>query len=186
VSALAPAEARRRALHAATAVLAPAALALPPPAAHLLFALLLGLAGALEAARLTMPSVQLRLERLAGPVFRLSERRRVTGASLLAGGYALAWWLFSPADASRAIAVSAFADPAAAAVGGRFGGGAGGKTWLGSGVAFAAALLVLLASGAGPLAGAAAALAAALAERAPALDNLTVPLAVGATLAAIP
>ncbi len=66
---------------------------------------------------------------------------------MLALGYALAWWLFPTAAAERAILVTAVADPMAATVGTRFGGGRR-KSWAGSAACAATAVLVLLLTGA--------------------------------------
>jgi dolichol kinase len=147
------------------------------------FAALLGAAGLLELARGLSPAVGRVLERLVGPVFRPDER--VSGATLLAAGYALAWWLFPGAAAARGIAVAAVADPAASWAGSVAGPGTGRKTWVGTTAAVLVAAVVLLASGAGLARSLVAALAAGLAERVPRLDNLTVPLATAAALRAL-
>lgn len=178
----APAEARRRAFHMTSVLLAPTALALPVPVASAGFAALITMALSAEAARYRWPAFEQALARMVGQVFR--PRERVTGATLLALGYALTWWAFPGPDAARAIAVAAFADPAAAWAGRAFYRQAARKTWAGTGAALAVAGLVLLLSGAGTLPAAVAALAAALAERVPGpgLDNLAVPLATAAAL----
>lgn len=79
--------------------------------------------------------------------------------------------------------MTAVADPAAAAVGTRFGSGTG-KTWAGSAACAAGAVLVLLLTGASLGAAVAAGLGAAAAERAPwgGADNVLVPVVVAALL----
>jgi len=141
------------------------------------------LAAAAEAARLASPRAGAALGRLARGAFRPGEARAPSGAATLALGYALAWWLFSPAVAEAAILVTATADPAAALVGTRFGRGAAKSlpgTLVCAGVA-AVVLALLRASPAGIVLGA---VGAALAERVPwrGADNLVIPIVVGALL----
>ncbi len=97
-----------------------------------------------EAARLGSPAVATGLRRLA-PVFRPSETRRPSGAAWLFVAYALVAWLPPPAPAAGVLA-GALADPAAALVGTRWGGGAA-KSWPGTIAALAVASLALLAWG---------------------------------------
>jgi dolichol kinase len=98
-------------------------------------------------------------------------------------GYALAWWLFPPRAAEAAIVVAAVADPAAALVGSRFGGGAV-KSLPGSLACACATVLVLAVFAVAPAGLAVAAVGAAVAERAPwrGADNVTVPVVVAALL----
>jgi dolichol kinase len=183
VSAGARRETWRRGLHLASGALGPLAAALQPGVAAAGFAGLVAVAAAAETLRLASPGARARIDRLAGAVFRPSEARTVSGAATLAVGYALTWWLFPAALAERAIIVAAVADPVAATVGSRVGGGDT-KTWAGSLACACAAALVLMPAHLGAPAVAAAALAAAVAERAPwhGADNLTVPLVVAAVL----
>lgn len=173
----------RRTVHLASGVIGPLAARLPAATAALAFGGLVALAGAAETLRLASPKVHAWIERLAGRLFRPAEAAGVSGATALALGYALAWWLFPGRAAERAILVTAVADPTAAVVGGRFGAGAG-KSWAGSAACAAAAAVVLVAAGTPPAAVAAAAVGAALAERAPwrGADNVTVPIVVAALL----
>jgi len=99
-----------------------------------------GLAAAIfEAARLRFPSVAAWAEHLV-PVFRPHEARRPSGAGWLFVGYALVAWLPPPAPAVAVLSGS-LADPAAAVIGRRFGGGSR-KSWAGT----AAAMTVTTAS----------------------------------------
>lgn len=179
----APNELRRRTLHVAAGALGPLAASVGARIATPAFVALVLAAGVAELVRLRRPGIGARLERLAGGAFRPGETRTVSGASLLAVGFAVAWWLFPAAAAERAILVAALADPMAATVGSRFGTDAG-KSWIGSVACAATAALVLLLTGLPAVPAAAAALVAAGAERVPwrGADNLTVPLGVGAVL----
>ena len=147
------------------------------------FAALVAVAAAAEAARLVSPRAGAALARLAGGAFRPAEARTPSGAATLALGYALAWWLFSPAVAQAAIVVTATADPAAALVGARFGRGAA-KSLPGSLACAGVAAVVLTLLRAGPGGIVLGAVGAALAERVPwrGADNLVVPIVVGALL----
>lgn len=78
------------------------------------------------------------------PVFRTSELARVSGATWLCIGYALAAWFPQPA-ATAGILVGALADPAASWVGSRIAGLSKKKTWAGSGAAAVVAAAALLA-----------------------------------------
>jgi dolichol kinase len=177
------ASARRRTVHVASGVLALLAARLRSPAASLGFALLVAAAAAAETIRLASPRAHAWLDRLAGGLFRPSETAGISGATTLALGYALAWWLFPVGAAERAILVTALADPMAAAVGTRFGGGAR-KSWWGSAACLMTAAVVLLVTRVPLPVAAAAAAGAAVAERAPwrGADNVTVPVAVAAVL----
>ncbi len=178
-----PEEAWRRTVHVASGALGPLAAGLPPPVAALAFGGLVATAGAAEVARLASPRVHAWLDRFAGVLFRPAEARRISGATTLAVGYALAWWLFPVGAAERAILVEALADPMAATVGSRAGGSAG-KTWAGTAACAVTAALVLLLTRVPPLVAGTAAVAAAVAERAPwrGVDNITVPVLVAAVL----
>ncbi len=176
-------EARRRTVHLASGVLGPLAVAVGPAIATPAFAALLAVAVAAEAARLLSPRARAGLGGLAGDLFRPAEADRPSGASALALGYALTWWLFPPATAGAAIVVAAVADPAAALVGSRFG-GTSPKSLPGSLACMAAAALVLAAYRMPAMLIAFASVGAALAERAPwrGSDNVIVPLTVAALL----
>lgn len=165
----------RRTLHAATALVL---LAVPLHSWSLLRAVTLaglGVALALEALRFAAPRVNMRL-RAALPVFRPAEANRVSGATWLMVGYALAAWVAPPAPAAG-ILVTALADPAAAVLGQRFGAVAGRKTWPGTGAALVVAAAALWALGLPWSAVGAGALAAATLERWPLAldDNLVMP-----------
>lgn len=107
----------------------------------------------------------------------------VSGAATLALGYALAWWLFPVAAAERAILVAALADPMAAMVGSRFGGGRR-KSWAGSAACAGTVGLILLLTGLPGVTAAVTAIVAAAVERAPwrGADNVAIPVGVGAVL----
>jgi dolichol kinase len=176
-------EVRRRTVHVASGILGPLAAAVGDRVATPAFVALVVAASLAEIARLRWPWARTALGRLAGGLFRPTEATRVSGAATLALGYALVWWLFPVAAAERAILVAAVADPMAATVGSRFGGGRP-KSWAGSAACAATAALVLLLTG---LPGWAAAIAAAVAtavERAPwrGADNVLLPVSVGAVL----
>ncbi len=129
----------RPALHASTAFLLLTLLG----SAHLLRAALLaaGLAAVMfEVLRLGLSPVRDFTARLV-PVFRPQEARRPSGAAWLFLGYALSAWLPPPATVSAVLA-GALADPAAAVVGMRLGGGLA-KSWPGTFAAFAVATAAL-------------------------------------------
>ena len=178
----APEEGRRRALHVASGAIGPLAAAVGPVATPA-FVALVALAGGAEAARLRWPWARTRLERLGGGLFRPDEVSTVSGAAMLACGYALAWWLFPAADAERAILVAAVADPMAAMVGSRFGGGRR-KSWAGSAACAGTVAVILLLTGLPVVTAIFAAVVAAGVERAPwpGSDNLALPVGVGAVL----
>ena len=172
----------RRVLHASSGIVGPVAAALGARAAPA-FAVLVAVAGIAEGARLRWPRARRALDRVGGSWFRPSETSGFSGATMLALGYAVTWWLFAGPAAERAIVVAALADPVAATVGTRFGGGRR-KSWAGSAACAATAALVLWLSGSRPLVALGAGMVAAAAERAPwrGVDNVTVPVCVGAAL----
>jgi dolichol kinase len=157
--------------------------------ARLGFTLLAAVALVLELIRLTRPEgVAARLiNRVAAPLIRPREARQPTGATLLACGYALAWWVNPGADAVRAVLVGALADPSAAAAGGLFAKG-GGKTWIGSLACLVVAVTILGISGVAAGTALVAGAAATLAERSPwpGTDNLAVPALTALSLRALP
>lgn len=172
----------RRLLHAATAAIL---VVIPLAGWSLLRPAVLGAAAGmilLETARLGVPRFGAWLAR-ALPVYRAPEARRPSGAAWLWLGYAAAVWLPAPAAAAGILA-AALADPAAAAVGERWGRGPG-KTWAGTAAALAAAAAALVALGLPPRAAGAGALAAAALERWPGPfdDNLLLAPGVAAVVA---
>lgn len=184
MSAPAPHEGRRRALHVASGSLA-LVVFLPPrtvvPALLALVALACGLeALRRRAARSGRPPFGVGVEAL----FRAAERGAVSGATLLAVGYLAAWLVAPGVTAGRAILVAATADPAGAAAGTRFGRTAGRKTGVGTLGVFLVAAAVLLATNLPVLYALAGAAAAAAAERLPwrGVDNVAVPVMTAAVL----
>ncbi|MFI5278860.1 MAG: hypothetical protein ACHQU1_00080 [Gemmatimonadales bacterium] len=180
----APREAWRRTLHLASGSLGLLwYLRVPTPVITAILLSVLIFALALEGLRWNSTRAHAVLERVSLGALRPGEDRGVTGATLLAVGYATTWLLFPAPAAAPAILVTAAADPAAALVGVRFG-VRGRKTWAGSAAAFAVALLVLLAAGIAVGRSLASAVVAALAERAGVrgLDNLALPALTAAAL----
>ena len=116
-------------------------------------------------------------------MLRPEELRGLSGPTVLACGYALAWWVFTAPVALAAVLVTALADPAAAVVGRKFGGGVR-KSWVGSVSCAAVAAVVLAAVGVPAPAALATACVAAAAEHFswPGADNVLLPISVGATL----
>jgi len=167
----------------ASGVLGPLAAAVGSRVATPAFVALVVAASIAEIARLRWPWARTALDRLAGTMFRPAEASTVSGAATLALGYALAWWLFPVAAAERAILVAAVADPMAATIGSRFGGGQR-KSWAGSAACAASAALVLLIMGVPGWTAAVAAAVVVVVERAPwrGADNILVPVSVGAVL----
>lgn len=167
----------------ASGVLGPLAAAVGSRVATPGFVALVAVAAGAEIARRRWRPVHAWLDRLAAGLFRPAEATEVSGAATLALGYALTWWLFPVAAAERAILVAAVADPMAATVGSRFGGGAR-KSWPGSAACAASAALVLLLTGLPAVTAALVAVSAAAVERAPwrGADNILIPAATGALL----
>lgn len=136
----------RRALHAATAALALLPALVSWPAFRFTITSLFVVAAVVEAVRLRLPAVGLRLAAFV-PVYRLTESNRLSGGFWLAAGYAIAAWLpaSSPAPAIAGIAVAALADPGASLVGSTLARSSG-KSWAGGAAALgiaAAALFVV-------------------------------------------
>lgn len=133
----------RRLIHASTALvlLLPDRLGWPWFQRVLLAGVML--ATVIEGARLSSPGVR-RWITEAVPVFRPDEGRRPSGAWWLVLAYAALSWL-PPVPAAAGILVGAFADPAAAWVGTRWGssGERRKKTWAGTVAAAGTAFLVL-------------------------------------------
>lgn len=176
-------ESLRRVVHAGSGLIGLVAVKLPEGGGDVLFGIVLALALSVEAARHFSPAVQRLVLRAGGPMFRPEERHGLSGPTVLACGYAMAWWIFAVPVALAAVLVTAIADPAAAVVGRRFGGGAR-KSWAGSAACAAVAAVVLAAVGVPAPAALATAVVAAAAERIawPGADNVLLPLSVGATL----
>lgn len=176
-------ELRRRTLHVAAGALGPLAAAVGARIATPAFVALVLLAALAELARHRWPAARARLERMAGGAFRPQEAAGLSGASTLALGFALAWWLFPAVAAERAILVAALADPVAATVGTQLGGGRR-KSAAGSAAGAVTAALVLVLTGLPVGSAVVVAIAAAAAELAPwrGADNVTVPLVVGGLL----
>jgi dolichol kinase len=182
VSLTAPREDWRRLVHLATGAAAFATTLVPDRATSLILGLLLGVAVVAELARRRSAAVRDIIEWAGGSMLRPAERKRVTGPTLLVAGYALAWFLFPAAVAMPAMVVAAVADPAAALVGRRLGRRPGRKSLAGSVAAYLAAAGALIALAVPLTAAAAAGVVAALAERAPEVDNVAVPVATATAL----
>ncbi|OGU01468.1 MAG: hypothetical protein A2085_01525 [Gemmatimonadetes bacterium GWC2_71_10] len=187
MTAPAPREGGRRAVHLASGLLGVAAAVVPDRAATILLATAFGIALLIDAVRLLAPRRARPVLALAGSLYRPDEQRRLSGATLLMTAYVGTWLLFPPVAAARAIVVAAVADPAAALAGSRWSRARGRKTWVGSAAAFAVALVVLLVWRTALPVSVLAALVAALAERVPGagLDNLALPLATASALTAL-
>ena len=149
----------------------------------MLFGVVVALALSVEAARRFSPAAQRLVLGAGRSLFRPEEVRGLSGPTLLACGYALAWWAFAAPVALSAVVVTALADPAAAMVGRRFGGGAR-KSWAGSVSCAVVAAVVLAGVGVPATTALVTACIAAAAERVTwsGADNILLPLSVGATL----
>lgn len=136
------------------------------------------LAVTFEVLRLRVPWVRERVARFV-PVFRPQEGGRPSGAVWLFVAYALAARLPPPAPAA-AVLVGALADPAAAVLGRRFGGGRA-KSWPGTSACLLVAGLALWLMGLGLLPVVAGAVVATVLERWPGPfdDNLLIAPGVG-------
>ncbi len=134
-----------------------------------------------EGLRLGLPAVRELTARLV-PVFRPGEARQPSGAAWLFVGYAVCAWFPSQA-AAAAVLAGALADPAAAVVGRRFGGGIP-KSWPGTLAAFAVGAAALGLIGVPALAAVVAGAVGALLERSPGPfdDNLLIAPGVGLTV----
>lgn len=137
------AAARRRLIHASTSLVLLVGLTGSWSLLRILATVAVPLAAALEWWRISSPRGDV-LARLV-PVYRPAEATRPSGAFWLCVGYAAALWFPMPGAAAGVLA-GAVADPAASAVGSRWGGSVGGKTWVGTSgalvVIFAACLVV--------------------------------------------
>ena len=102
-------------------------------------------AAILDVLRVTRPAFGAFMTELV-PVFRVSESHRLSGATWLSIGYAVAAWFPHPA-ATAGILAGALADPAASWIGSTVAKPSTTKTWLGSGAAAVVAAAVLLTTG---------------------------------------
>lgn len=176
-------EGLRRVAHAASGLLGLVALRLPGRGGDVLFGVLVALALTVEMARHVLPAVRCLVLGAGRSMLRPEELRGLSGPTVLACGYALAWWVFAAPVALAAVLVTALADPAAAVVGRRFGGGVR-KSLVGTASCAAVAAVVLAAVGVPAPAALATAGVAAAAERVTwsGADNILLPISVGATL----
>ena len=140
------------------------------------------LAVILDLLRVTRPAFGVVITGLV-PVFRASESTRLSGATWLSVGYALASWFPHPA-VTAGIMVGAFADPAASWAGSTIAKPTTKKTWVGSGAAAVVAAVVLLTTGISLIAVVSGAAAAMVLERwsGPLNDNLVVAPGVALTV----
>lgn len=130
----------RRLLHAASATVLLIPLIGSWNMLRVTLASLAALAVALDVARIKNAAVAERAARLV-PVFKASEAGRLSGATWLCVGYALAAW-FPPVAAVAGISVAALADPVASWMGSRAR-ASHGKTARGSGAALGVAVVAL-------------------------------------------
>ena len=175
------ASALRRTIHASTATILLLAVLGDWTLLRLVSSGLVGLAGIVELVRLHNDSFRDVLARRV-PVFRPQELHRPSGAFWLLAGYAGAAWFPIPGPAAGILS-AALSDPAASAVGTRWGGGLP-KSWIGTAAAWGVSALVLFLLGIpwiGVLTGAT--VNAAL-ERWPGKlnDNLLMPIGVAAAV----
>ncbi|MEE8251080.1 MAG: hypothetical protein V3R24_05035 [Gemmatimonadales bacterium] len=170
----------RRLIHASSSLVLLAVLVSWELLRYLLLAALIAMT-ALELARLRSKPFREKLYKLV-PVYRATEEHRVSGAGWLTLGYAVASWFPLPAPIVGILA-GALADPAASAIGSRWGGAREVKTLPGTLAALAATFVLCAVVGlAWPNCLAAGITAAAL-ERWPVLDdNLVVAPGVAAVV----
>lgn len=178
------APARRRLIHAATSLVLFVGLIGGWPLLRLVATLAVPLAAAVEWWRISSPRGDV-LQRMV-PVYRPGEAARPSGAFWLSVGYAAALWFPMPGAAAGVLA-GAMADPMASAVGSRWGGPAGTKTWLGTAAAFGVTYAICLLMGLSGLVSLLAALVGAGLERwsGPFDDNLLLAPGVAATVWAL-
>jgi dolichol kinase len=190
VTAAAPSEGRRRALHLASGSLGLAALFLRNPYPLLSYVLLalLGAALIIEIVRRYSPAAQVAIERAALGAMRPVEHRSVTGSTWLLLGFLIAWLVFPPRAAALGMLVTSFADPAAAFIGILAARARGRKTLAGSAACLAVAFAIIALAGTPLPVALLAAAAATLAERLPGngMDNVAMPIVTAAVLWSFP
>ncbi len=176
----------RRLIHASSSLVLLAVLVSWELLRYLLLAALIAMA-ALELARLRSKPFREKLHKLV-PVYRATEENRVSGAGWLTLGYAIASWFPLPAPVVGILA-GALADPAAAAIGSRWGGARGVrgvrgvKTLAGTLAALTATFVLCAAVGLAWTSCLAAGVTAAALERWPVVDdNLVVAPGVAAVV----
>jgi len=177
----------RNAIHAATGVTAIWVISVPQPLALWGLTAVLGMAVLLDIWR--WRGGQPTLDKLLPGVYRHPEPLWLSGATLLLGGYILAFVLFPPRAAAAGILALALGDPAAAMAGRWYGRRSErqerpAKTWVGSLACFAACIPpIWLLPGFGlPAAAAGGAMAALVERRSGPLDNVLIPVSVAMLL----
>ena len=175
------ASALRRTIHASTATILLLGVLGDWTLLRLVSAGLFGLAMAVELIRVRHESFRAALARRV-PVFRPEESHRASGAFWLLAGYAGAAWFPVPGPAAGILS-AALSDPAASAVGTRWGGGAA-KSWIGTAAAWVVSALVLALLGLSWVAVLSGSTANAALERWPGRfnDNLLMPIGVAAAV----
>lgn len=181
-------EAQRKAIHVAASCVAAAVVwRLPHLAATTVLSAATLLALGVELARVLSATTNRAFDRLLAPLLRPAEKRRLTGATLLAIGFTLAAALFPRPAAVAGILFAGLGDAAAAVVGRAAGRHRypWGKSVEGSIAFLLVALGVALGVGLAPLPALATALVATLVEAAPLPldDNLLLPVAGAAAVA---
>jgi dolichol kinase len=182
----------RNLIHVGLSLLAAAAVwRLPHPVGAILLAGATLVALSVELARWRSAGFADRFRRAVGPMLRVGEARRLTGATTLAVGYTVAATAFPVWPALAGILVAGLADPAAALAGRQFGRRRwrSGKSFEGSMAFLVAAFLVVLAvPGVGAAYAAMVALLTAAAEAAPLPidDNIYLPALTAAAVSAAP
>lgn len=185
------AELLRKLVHASVSLVAAAVVwRLPPLEAAVVLAAATTIALSVELLRRLSGGFASQFQRWLGSLVRPHESLRLTGATTLSVGYTTAAVLLPGLPVLAGILLTGLADAVAAVVGKRFGSHRypGGKSVEGSAAFLAAAWLILWAlPGVGPLVALAmAALATALeAPTLPIDDNLYLPLATAASVAAV-
>lgn len=170
----------RRLIHASSSLVLLAVLVSWELLRYLLLAALIAMA-ALELARLRSKPFREKLHKLV-PVYRATEENRVSGAGWLTLGYAVASWFPLPAPVVGILA-GALADPAASAIGSRWGSAGEVKTLAGTLAALAATFVLCAAVGLAWVNCLAVGITAAALERWPVLDdNLVVAPGVAAVV----
>jgi dolichol kinase len=185
-------EPARKLIHVALSLVAAAVAALlPHPVGATVLAAAAFVALSIEAARRWSPVFATDFHDLVGPMLRVREHHRLTGATTLAIGYTIALLLLPGWPAVAGILIAGVADPAAALVGRRFGRHRypGGKSLEGSLAFVAVATALLLAVpgvGMGGAVVAALALAVVEAPTLPVDDNLYLPVLGALAVAVLP